>query len=186
VNLSPKNDRLASAAEIALVALAMSGDDSAFEELVRRRQGTIRKLMRQLSGDWTLADDFAQEAFLRAWQKLRTLRSPGAFSGWLRKIAVNVFLQHVRAKRAGKEDPLEEIADTKVDRKDPIIRMDLEKALSFLRPVERLCVVLAHGERMSHGEICLTTGLPLGTVKSHISRGTARLRQYLKEYKGDA
>ena len=65
---------------------------------------------------------------------------------------------------------------------NPSVQMDLEKALARLRPVERLCVVLAYGEQMSHGEICSATGLPLGTVKSHISRGTARLRQYLADY----
>ncbi len=81
MNPSRANDQLASAAEISLVALAMSGDDNAFEELVRRRRGAIRNLMRQLSGDWAIADDFAQETFLRAWQKLRTLRSSGAFGG---------------------------------------------------------------------------------------------------------
>jgi hypothetical protein len=67
VNSSREKDPLALAPEISLVALAMSGDDRAFEELVRRRQGTIRRLMRQLSGDWSLADDLAQETFLMAW-----------------------------------------------------------------------------------------------------------------------
>jgi RNA polymerase sigma-70 factor (ECF subfamily) len=72
-----------------------------------------------------------------------------------------------------------------VDHGDTSVQMDLERALACLRPVERLCVVLAYGERMSHGEICSATGLPLGTVKSHISRGSARLRQYLSDYEVD-
>jgi len=138
-----------------------------------------------LSGDWAIADDFAQEAFLRAWQKLRTLRSPGAFGGWLRRIAVNVFLQHIRRKDLKKEDLIASVPRSSIDKKDPSLRMDLEKALALLRPDERLCVVLAHGEQMSHSEICSATGFPLGTVKSHISRGSARLRQYLKAYEGD-
>jgi len=142
--------------------------------------------MRQLSGDWGIADDLAQEAFLRAWQKLRTLRSPGAFGGWLRRIAVNVFLQHIRGKGRGREDPMASTPDPKIDGRDPTIRMDLEKALARLRRDERLCVVLAHGERMSHSEICSATGFPLGTVKSHVSRGSARLRRYLREYESDA
>ena len=182
MNPTGANEQLASANEVSLVALAMSGDDAAYEELVRRRQGAIRRLMRQLSGDWAIADDLAQEAFLRAWQKLRTLRSPGTFGGWLRRIAVNVFLQHVRRKSLKTEDFTEREPNLKTREGDPTVRMDLERALELLRPVERLCVVLAHGERLSHGEVSSVTGLPLGTVKSHISRGTARLRATLKEY----
>jgi RNA polymerase sigma-70 factor (ECF subfamily) len=176
---------MASAAEPYLVALSMSGDDKAFEELVRRRQGAVRRLMHQLSGDWAAADDFAQEAFLRAWQKLHTLRSPGAFGGWLRRIAVNVFLRHVRRANPANQDSGEATAYPAVENGTASIKMDLEKALARLRPVERLCVVLAYGERMSHDEIRTATGLPLGTAKSHISRGSSRLRQYLKSYKDD-
>ena len=168
-----------------MVALAMSGDDKAFEELVRRRQGAIRRLMRQLRGDWAVADDFAQEAFFQAWRKLRTLRAPGALGGWLRQIGVNVFLRHIRGTDLTIEDSDESASSSMVDKNDPSAQMDLEKALTRLRPVERLCVVLAHGERMSHGEICSATGLPLGTVKTHISRGSAQLRQYLADYEGD-
>jgi RNA polymerase sigma-70 factor (ECF subfamily) len=160
----------------------MLGDDKAFEELVRRRQGAIRRLMRQLSGDWAVADDFAQEAFLQAWHKLRTLRAPGAFGGWLRQIAVNVFLQHIRHTGLVVKDSNEVASYSVVEDGNPSVQMDLEKALARLRPVERVCVVLAYGEQMSHGEICSAMGLPLGTVKSHISRGSARLRQYLADY----
>ncbi|MEE8399799.1 MAG: sigma-70 family RNA polymerase sigma factor [Desulfobacterales bacterium] len=178
-------DPLVSAAEISLVALAMSGDDTAFEELVRRRQGGIRGLMGQLSGDWSLADDLSQEAFLRAWRKIRTLRSPGAFGGWLRRIAVNVFLQHIRRAGAAIQNSDEVVPYPVVDDGDASIKMDLEKALARLKPIERLCIVLSYSQRMSHGEICTATGLPLGTVKSHISRGSTRLREYLKDYEGD-
>jgi len=180
-----ESDHLASAAESSLVALAMSGDDKAFEELVRRRQGTIRRLMRQMSGDWARADDFAQEAFLQAWRKLRTLRAPGAFGTWLRQIAVNVFLQHNRRTVRAQEDFSELASYAMVEKEDPSVHLDLENALALLRPVERLCVVLAYGERMSHGEICTATGLPLGTVKSTIARGSERLRRYLADYEDD-
>lgn len=182
MNPPRESDRMASADEPSLVALAMSGDDKAFEELVRRRQGAIRGILRKLSGDWAMADDFAQEAFLQAWRKLRTLRVPGAFGGWLRQIAVNVFLQHIRHTGLTIEDSDEVASCPVVDHGNPSVQMDLEKALAYLRPVERLCVVLAYGERMSHGEICSATGLPLGTVKSHISRGSAQLRRYLSDY----
>ena len=179
---SRTSDQLTAAAEPSLVALAMSGDDKAFEELVRRRQGAIRGLMHQLCGDWSVADDFAQEAFLRTWQKLHTLRSPGAFGGWLRRIAVNVFLQYNRRKSLATQESDEVESYALVEDGDPSAQIDLQKALARLKPVERLCVVLAYDERMSHSEICSATDLPLGTVKSHISRGATRLRQYLKDY----
>ena len=63
-------------------------------------------------------------------------------------------------------------------------RLDLDAALATLPPHVRLCVVLAYEEGLSHQEIAANTGLPLGTVKSHISRGAARLREVLVEYQG--
>jgi len=164
VSSSRKIGELAGASESAAVALAMSGDTDAFEELVRRRQGMIRRLMHQLCGDWAMADDFAQEAFLKAWQKLSTLRAPGAFGGWLRRIAVNTFLQHARRKSLVKADSDETAANDPVAAEDSAVRLDLDRALGMLKPAERLCVVLSYSERMSHGEICSSTGLPLGTV----------------------
>lgn len=178
----PSSDPLASAAEPAVVALARSGDGQAFEELVRRNQGAVRRLMRQLCGDWAAADDFAQEAFVQAWRKLHGLRAPGAFGGWLRRIAVNVFLQHLRREDLLVQDPRETASLPATEKKDPTVKMDMERALARLRPGERLCVVLSHGQGLSHGQICSATGLPLGTVKSHIARGCARLRLYLADY----
>lgn len=165
----------------------MTGDDRAFEELVRRRQGAIRGLLGRLTGHPALADDLAQETFFRAWQKLRTLKAPGAFGGWLRRIAVNAFLQQVRRRDISApqaEDETESHPDSQPE--NPAVKMDLEQAMDRLRPEERLCVVLAYGEGLSHGEIAVATGLALGTVKSHISRGGARLRQLLADYKGGA
>ena len=144
VNPSRANGQLASAAEISLVALAMSGDDNAFEELVRRRQGAIRRLIHQLSGDWTIADDFAQEAFLRAWQKLRTLRAPGAFGGWLRQIAVNVFLQHIRRAGLAIQESVEVASYSVVDDRDSSIKMDLEKGETFKNHVQWLLIKIGY------------------------------------------
>lgn len=167
-----------------LVILAQTGDNEAFEELVRRRQGYIRKLSLHLSRNQATADDLAQETFLAAWRKLHTLKSPGAFGGWLRQIAVNLFLQHVRRHSSQKEELSDwDIKENPVQ-KDPAIQLDLQKALERLRPIERLCVVLSYAERLSHSEICSATGLPLGTVKSHIARGSKQLRKDLKAYKG--
>jgi RNA polymerase sigma-70 factor (ECF subfamily) len=167
-------------AEAGLIALARRGDDSAFDELVRRRQTWIRGLLRRWSGDAQLADDLAQEAFVRAWKNLRRLESPAAFGGWLRQIALNVWLDFARRRNvpmAALEDG--DAADEAVPT-DAGTAIDLERALAALRPPERVCIVLALAEGMSHAEVALAAGIPLGTVKSHIARGTAKLRRLLE------
>lgn len=165
--------------------LAACGDDEAFAELVRRRQAWLRTLFRRLCRDPALADDLAQQAFLAAWRRLPQLKAPGAFGGWLRSVAVNQWLQEVRARgnrlekeplAAGIESPVSTASSP-----DPGLAIDLDRALALLRAPERTCVVLCHAEGMSHAEIAAATGWPLGTVKSHVTRGSARLRELLGE-----
>ncbi len=178
-------DALRAAAESVVVALAIAGDDDAYGELVRRRQSPIRELLRRLSRDSALADDLAQQAFVQAWRTIRSLKAPAAFGGWLRKLAVNVWLQHVRS-RSGREKPAAgaEPAPAMDPASEPATaeQIDLDRALASLPPDVRVCIVLAYAERMSHREISDATDLPLGTVKSHIARGAARLREMLRAY----
>jgi RNA polymerase sigma-70 factor (ECF subfamily) len=165
------------ASEPHVVTLAALGDDRAFAELVRRRQGTVRGLLRKLCRDATLADDLAQETFVQAWRTLSQLRSAAAFGGWLKQIAVRVWLQHARRARLPL-DPLDDADD--VQAADTTGAIDLNRALEKLKPAQRLCVILSYSEGLSHGEIAEATGWPLGTVKSHVARGGARLRGWLK------
>lgn len=174
---------LSGAAEAVVVALASSGDADAFDELVRRKQSFVRSLMRRLSNDATLAEDLAQQVFVEVWKSLAKLDSPAAFTQWLRRIAVNVWLQRFRRKQLLVLD--NEAVDVAADssaRHSGDSAIDLAAALAFLPVPVRLCVVLAYQAGMSHGEIAEATGLPLGTVKSHIVRGSARLRELLRDY----
>ena len=98
MNLTAPSRKLGEAGEVAVAALAMNGDDAAFSELVRRRQNATRQLLRRLTRDPALADDLAQQSFVQAWKAIRTLKSPSAFGAWLRKLAVNCWLQHARVK----------------------------------------------------------------------------------------
>ena len=171
--------------EAALVRYAQAGDAAGFAELVRRRQSWLRNLMRRSCGDAALADDLAQEAFLQAWRRLGQLRAPDSFGPWLRRLAVNIWLQHCR-----RADPLRHTAELGegADATAPArpaqegIATDLERALMQLTVAERLCILLSYQEGMSHAEIAAETALPLGTVKSHIARGGARLRAFLSDY----
>ncbi|HEV2284503.1 MAG TPA: sigma-70 family RNA polymerase sigma factor [Steroidobacteraceae bacterium] len=178
---------LSEAAESVVVALAAAGDRAAFSELVWRRQSWLRNLLRRLSRDPALADDLAQQVFLKAWRSLGQLKSPGAFAGWLRRLAINTWLAEVRAAPppAAPFDP-EELAATAAFVPSAAEELDLDRALARLPPQERLCVVLAYDEGLSHGEISAVTALPLGTVKSHVRRGAGRLRALLDAYEPPA
>ena len=173
--------RLETAPEEIVVAQAMAGDDGAFAELVRRRQKPVRDLLRRLCGDHALADDLAQTVFVRAWRGVGALRDPGAFGGWLKQVAVSAWLTEARRAQAPIDDDeaaLLAAADPAPSPQRAAGGLDLERALARLSPAERLCVVLAHGEGMTHAEIAEATGLPLGTVKSHVLRGTGKLKRF--------
>jgi RNA polymerase sigma factor (sigma-70 family) len=167
--------------EALMVTLARGGDRNAFQELVSRRQSSIRSLMRRCSGDITLADDLAQQVFLQVWLKIHTLKDVNAFGGWLKRLAISIWLQHQRKNDALRQ--AEELSDMDAARADPTgIGMDLEQALATLAPTVRLCVVLSYSEGLSHSEIAESVDMPLGTVKSHIQRGVQKLRQVLSAY----
>jgi RNA polymerase sigma factor (sigma-70 family) len=176
------------ALEETVVARAMNGDNGAFDWLVRRRQKRVRDMLRRLCGNHALADDLAQKVFVLAWRGIGALRDPGAFGGWLKRVTVNAWLAEARLAAA----PIDDDEGAFLAAADPTPSperiaggIDLERALARLGPAERLCVVLAHGEGMTHAEIAEATHLPLGTVKSHVLRGSEKLKRIYAEVNGD-
>jgi len=169
--------------DMELVARVTASDDpAAFQQLVERHQAAIRRFLRRLAaGDHGRADDLAQETFLQAYRKMATLKSGGSFVSWLHTIAYRQFLQFKRkhAREVVMAEPPE--AST-----DPRQAMDAEILLPVLMrqvsPEERACLSLAYASGMSHADIVNITGLPLGTVKSRISRGRKKLQQWLKAH----
>ena len=174
-------DFLQKSPESVLVGLARSGDKDAFAEIVNRRQDWIRNLMRRCCGDAVLADDLSQQVFLQAWRSIRQLSDARRFPGWLKRMAINTWLQHKR-----RNDPLRGASDhdpaSRAVEQTPGIALDLDRALGNLPGEVRACIVLGYHERMTHREIAAATGLPLGTVKSHIRRGTQKLQAALADY----
>jgi RNA polymerase sigma-70 factor, ECF subfamily len=174
---------LREAADALVIALACAGDDQAFTEIVRRRHARVRRFMYRLCRRPALGDDLAQQVFLKMWRSLAGLRAAAAFDGWLKRIMVTTWLEEVRRDKLELAREVED-ADFGSRRDTTGERMDLDAALAQLPAEPRLCVVLAYDEGLSHPEIAALTGLPIGTVKSHISRGSARLRALLAEYEG--
>ena len=164
-----------------LVARVVSGQDSnAFGELVRRHQSHVRNFLRKLTGDYTLADDLAQDAFMHAWDKLQTYSGKGSFIGWMLKVAYTTFLQSKRKSKRYAEilEEAGQVADIE-ERKStvPVDEVsDLDRFLAVLTEEERAVMLMSYACGLSHREISEATGMPVGTVKSVIFRGKERIR----------
>jgi RNA polymerase sigma-70 factor, ECF subfamily len=165
-----------------LVARTLVDDDHhAFAELVRNHQSLVRGLLRQLTGsDIGLADDLAQETFLRAYTNLRGFRGEARFSTWLYRIAYNCFREHARKRKeivGIDEEQLESEYDPQTA--DPALRHDLMHALNLLPLHERTAVVLCCQNGLSHDEAARVLDIPLGTVKTNVLRGREKLKKLL-------
>lgn len=165
-----------------LVARVLVDEDQhAFGELVRRHQSSVRGLLRQLTRtDLALADDLAQEAFLRAYKHIRSFRGEAKFSTWLYRIAYNVFREDARRRKelvGINEEQLEAEPDPQTV--DAGLRHDLMHALSLLPMHERSAVLLCCQNGLSHDEAARVLEIPLGTVKTNVLRGREKLKKTL-------
>jgi RNA polymerase sigma-70 factor (ECF subfamily) len=165
--------------DTALAALAAAGGREAFGELVRRHGSAVRGLLRRMGAAPDLADDVAQDAFLLAFEQIADFRGEGAFAGWLKRIAIRLYIR--RWKRDRRLDlmaqtPEPQTADANQGDGAAAGRMDLDAALKHLSPPERACVTLCYGGGLSHAEAAEALHIPLGTLKSHIKRGLERLK----------
>lgn len=155
----------------------MAGDRRAFGELVKAHQAAVRALCRRLTRSGSDGDDVAQNAFLIAWRRRETWRG-GSFKSWCCMIAYREFL-HRRTRETPSED-VEQAADAVVD--TPGERMDLARAMARLEPGEREAIALCLGAGLSHSEAAEAMDTPLGTVKSWVVRGRAKLQKELAGY----
>jgi RNA polymerase sigma-70 factor (ECF subfamily) len=164
--------------DAALVARVLADDDRrAFAELVRRHQAAVRTLLRRLcAGDAARADDLAQETFLLAYRKLSTFRGDARLSTWLHRIAFNVWSAAAR-RRPDAAPPAPAPAAPAAEAVHA--RHDLARAFAVLRSEERAALALAYGEELTHEEAADILGWPLGTLKTHVSRGKEKLRRFL-------
>ncbi len=154
----------------------MAGDREAFGRLVARHQASIRALSRRLTRSGADGDDIAQAAFLTAWRRRATWRG-GSFRGWVCAIAYREFL--ASRKRGGDTIEAGEIeALSGADGE----RIDLTRAMAALDDNERGAIALCIGAGLSHGEAALAMAAPLGSVKSWVLRGRAKLQKALAAY----
>ncbi len=168
-----------------LIALVMAGGDQrAFSALVSRHQQAVRGLLMRLCRNHALADDIAQDTFVKAFEKISTFSGTGSFKAWLCKIAYTQFLMSARKRKAA-DKALERLqaepVETSTSSGAPGAKVDLDRALATLGEEERACVVMCYAGGMSHSEAAEAVGLPLGTVKSHVNRGRAKLKAWFEK-----
>lgn len=163
-----------------LVAAAKAGSTSAFARLVERHQQPLRAFLRRTCGNWAQADDLAQEAFLEAWSRIGKLEAGASVRAWLCGIGYN---KHLTAQRSAARSRTREAAYEA--EKSPSSgamsdeRLTLEAAMAELPADQRACVALCLAADFSHAEAAEALGVPLGTVKSHVTRGRTRLLDVL-------
>jgi RNA polymerase sigma-70 factor (ECF subfamily) len=169
---------MSEASDEALVASVVAARDAAaFETLVRRYQSRVRNWLRQLTRDPARADDLAQETFIRAWERAHTFSGKGKFASWIMKIAYNTFLQQRRSQAFGTRlaAALEHDSEPASPARDEL--PDVPKMLAVLSDDEHVTMVLCYGHGLSHSEIADVVNMPLGTVKSHLQRAKAKIRE---------
>jgi RNA polymerase sigma-70 factor (ECF subfamily) len=185
-----------------VVLLARSGREAAYRELVRRYERPVFALLYRMVRDRELAEDLAQETFVKALNAIESYRPEFKFSSWIFKIANNAAIDHLRRREldtlsldgsphaetpeamqatalqigARQESPLDAVEARELGGA-------IEAAIGGLRPEYRSCILLRHVEGRAYEEIAEILDLPLGTVKTYIHRARNELRLALAHLK---
>jgi RNA polymerase sigma-70 factor (ECF subfamily) len=165
------------------VAQAIAGSEPAFQEIVRRYQRPVFNLVYRVVHDRAVAEDVAQEAFLKAFRRLSTFDRHRRFSSWMLRIANNAAIDAVRRRRAP-ELAADHQSDVAVPAPpDPVetaaLGDALARALAQLRPEWRAAVVLRYQEDCSYDAIAEILGIPEGTAKTFVHRARRQMAEAL-------
>jgi len=170
--------------DIALVAqVVVLGNKRAFDTLVKKYQSPVRRFfLHQTLGDESLSDDLAQETFIKAYTRIASFKNLSNFGTWLFRIAYNVFYDYIRSRKET-SDLEDSETDTSCRTEQPDIgtEMDIYRALAQLKEAERTCITLFYMEDLPIDKIADVTGMPTGTIKSHLSRGKEKMTHFLKQ-----
>lgn len=162
---------------------ARPGGRQAFAVLVSRHQSDIRGSLRRLTrGNAVLADDLAQETFIKAWRSLAGFRGDSSVRTWLYRIAYRSFLSDLRRNEPQTEELGEHHAMAGDGTEAKEFMEDFALAMHQLSPAQRDAVHFALQRGFSHPEIANIMGLPIGTVKTHVLRGRQKLQELLRDW----
>jgi RNA polymerase sigma-70 factor (ECF subfamily) len=167
-----------------IVRRAQGGDVAAFETLYRAHAPAIYALCRRMAGDEREANEFTQDVFVRAWERLTTFRGRSALATWLHRLAVNTVLEQMRAAKRGDgrfDDEDVDLLSAPGDAFDVRVdaRIDLAAALAHLPRGARVAFVLHDIEGYSHDEVAALTGTAPGTARAQAWRARNALLNLL-------
>ena len=166
-----------------LIARAQQGDRQAFTELVTRHQAGVVSLAYRMCGDLRLAEDAAQDAFVRVWQNLNSYKPQYAFRSWLYRIAANAALDALRRERPTAElDPLSMAdpgATPEQTAEEDQRAAQVHRAIAQLSPALRMVLILREYQELPYQEIAEALDIPVGTVMSRLNSARAQLRKEL-------
>lgn len=179
-----------------LVERCLSGDESAWEDLVRSHTRRVYSVCYRFTGNDQEAQDLTQDVFLRIFRTLKSFRSgEGSFQVWLMRVTRNLLIDYYRrAKHERATDSIEEQLPLLEERAALSARTDgmvagreageiLQAALEKLSPELRETLILRDLEELEYREIANVLGVPEGTVKSRLNRGRAELARVLRRFK---
>jgi RNA polymerase sigma-70 factor (ECF subfamily) len=174
------------------VAQALAGSQPAFEQIVRRYQRPVLSLLVRLTGDRALAEDLAQDTFVKAFRNLAAFDVTRRLSSWILRIAHNTAIDAMRRRRIpavsldtvprpGEAAPVEPAAPLTPDPVERVaLQRALEAAMATLRPDQREAVALRYEEGLSFEEIGQVLRIPEVTARSHVHRARKELARLLE------
>lgn len=169
-----------------LVIRAQGGDRTAFSELVRIHAQGVLNVIYRMCGDAQLAEDAAQEAFIRAWLNLSSYRPQTALRNWLYRIAVNAAMDMLRKEKRILPNALEDLqlrdpqaGPEAIFSQEERIAL-VQRAILSLPDASRAVLVLREYEGLSYQEISSTLDIPVGTVMSRLNYARTLLKAKLE------
>jgi RNA polymerase sigma-70 factor, ECF subfamily len=161
-----------------LVERSRQGDRAAFEQLYRRHVGRVYATVLRLAGDPVRAEEWTQDAFVTAWQKLDRFHGNSRFSTWLHRVAVNTALGGLRSDMR-RDDRIQLIDADAIAPTGALERGDLERSIASLPARARAVFVLHEVDGYQHADIASLMGISTGTSKSQLHRARSLLRERL-------
>jgi RNA polymerase sigma-70 factor, ECF subfamily len=172
-----------------LVAAVLGGDPAAERALYDRHVDRVFRLAFRMAGDETLARDFTQDTFVRAFDKLGEFRGEASLATWIHTIATSVILNGLKKVRRirSREIDGDELPETPVTRREaePDLKLKLARAIDALPQGYRMVFVMHDVEGYTHEEIGSALGIQPGTSKAQLFRARVRLRDDLAEFAGE-